>query len=47
MEPLTTEDLLLLIGQLQAQILQLQRHIAKIQAEKVPELTGEVVSLDQ
>jgi hypothetical protein len=31
MDPLTIDDLMLLIGQKEAQILQLQRHVAKLQ----------------
>lgn len=45
MDPLTVDDLLHLIGQKEAQILQLTRELAK--ATSIPELTGEVVYADE
>lgn len=46
MEPLTIDDLLLLIGQKEALIAQLQRHIRQLDA-RLPtvELSGEVVPI--
>ncbi len=38
MDPLTINDLYVIIGQQQAQILQLQRHVEKLRAPELPEL---------
>lgn len=42
MEPMTIDDLLLLLGQKEAHIAQLQRHIRSLQTEPAA-LTGDVV----